>query len=78
MTARHVKRRDRRAARDQLRRTPRDEQRQHRITATGERNAQRCEGAGLLVIALHANGERFEQIVERAIARVDVLAADRG
>ena len=54
---------------------PGDEQRQHRVAAARKRDAQRLERAGLLVIALHADGERLEQVVERAIARIDVSAA---
>ena len=67
MTARHVERVDARRARgDQLGGTPGDEQREHRVAAAGERDAERAEGAGLLVVALDAERQRLEQIVERA------------
>ncbi len=58
------------SALDQRRGAPGDEQRQHRIAAARERDAQRLERAGLLVVALHAQRKRLEQIVERLVARI--------
>ena len=71
MPARHVEGGDerRRAVADQCRGAPGHEQRQHRIASARERDAQRPKRQGLLV-TLHAQRKRLEQIVEREVARI--------
>ena len=69
------RRRSRAGARlDELGGAPGDQQREHRVAPARERDAERRERAGLLVVALHAERQRLEQVVERHVARVRVAA----